>query len=271
MKQLLSIDTNPKTIKGQKYGFMTGVLYLAPADMAATKKLRINVCPMAVLAQCKVPCLNSAGRGAFNSVQKARIAKTRRFFTDRAGFMADMVWSVEALLRKAKRVHLTPIVRPNGTSDIRWELVSCVRNMGTKKNPNWVQFRNLMEAFPTVQFYDYTKITNRNLVQLRDAQTDKITSNGWPKNYDLTFSYSGVPEFQPIVAKAAANKLLQRIAVVFHDRNNLPKTFNVNGKKLRCVDGDDSDLRHTDSRGVVVALYAKGKARKDNSGFVVNN
>jgi len=270
MKQLLSIDTNPKTIKGQKYGFMTGVLYLAPADMAATKKLPINVCSMAVLAQCKVPCLNSAGRGAFNSVQKARIAKTRRFFMDRAGFMADMVWSVEALIRKAARAKLTPIVRPNGTSDIRWELVACSRNMGTKKNPNWVQFRNLMEAFPAVQWYDYTKITNRNLVPLRDMQTGKV-HGGWPKNYDLTFSYSGVLEFQPIIVKAQKNPLLKRIAVVFRDRNNLPKTFNVNGKNLRCVDGDDSDLRHTDPKGVVVALYAKGRARKDNSGFVVNN
>ncbi|MCG3772523.1 MAG: hypothetical protein JW384_03737 [Nitrosomonadaceae bacterium] len=271
MRQLLSIDTNPKTIKGQKYGFMTGVLYLAPADSASTPELPINVCPMAELAQCKGPCLNSAGRGAFNSVQKARIAKTQRFFTDRVGFMADMVWSVEALIRKAARAGLIPIVRPNGTSDTRWELVPCVRNMGTKKVPNWVKFRNLMEAFPTVQWYDYTKITNRKLVQLRDQRTGKIVSHGWPKNYDLTFSYSGVPEFQPTIAKAQKNPLLKRIAVVFHDRHNLPKTFSINGKHQKCVGGDDSDLRHTDPKGVVVALYAKGRARKDNSGFVVNN
>jgi hypothetical protein len=271
MRQLLSIDTNPKTIKGQKYGFMTGVMYLAPADLASTPQLPINVCPMAELAQCKTPCLNFAGRGAFNSVQKARIAKTQRFFTNRVGFMEDMVWSVEALIRKAARAKLTPIVRPNGTSDIRWEFISCWRDVGTKRVPNWVRFRNLMEAFPEVQWYDYTKIANRRLIELRDQVTGKIVSHGWPKNYDLTFSYSGVPEFQPIVAKAQKNPLLKRIAVVFHDRNNLPKTFSINGKHQKCVAGDDSDLRHTEPKGVVVALYAKGRARKDNSGFVVNN
>jgi len=281
MKQLLSIDTNPKTIKGQKYGYMTGVMYLAPADLAADPTdpnsilANINVCPMALLAKCKDPCLNSAGRGGFNSVQRARIAKTRRFFTDRAGFMADLVWSIEALIRKADRAGLIPLVRPNGTSDIRWELIPCVRNMGTRKVPNWVRFSNIMEAFPGVQFYDYTKIANRKLAQLRDAVTGELRG-GFPANYDLTFSYSDVPAFAPIVAKAQANPVLQRIAVVFRDRNNLPKTFKINTKdgkrkSFKCVDGDDSDLRHADPSGVVVALYAKGKARKDVSGFVVNN
>jgi hypothetical protein len=276
MRQLLNIDHNAKTIKGRKYGFLTGVLYLAPADSAATPELPINVCAMAELAQCKIPCLNSAGKGVFPSVQKARIAKTRRLMdpATREAFMAEMVWSVEALLRKAARERLTPVVRPNGTSDLRWELIPCVRNMGTKRVPNWVRFRNLMEAFPGVQWYDYTKIANRKLVQLRDARTGKIVSHGWPKNYDLTFSYSGVPAFLPVIVKAQANPVLKRVAVVFHDRHNLPKTFKLAAgatRALPCVDGDDSDLRHMDPRNVVVALYAKGKAKKDTSGFVVNN
>jgi hypothetical protein len=263
MKQLLSIDTNPKTIKGQKYGYMTGVMYLAPADLAADPTdpnsilANINVCPMAGLAKCKDPCLNGAGRGAFNSVQQARVAKTRRFFTDRAGFMADLVWSIEALIRKADRAGLIPLVRLNGTSDIRWELVQFDHKFVHGK----VRRVTLFELFPEVQFYDYTKITNRKNI---------------PNNYDLTFSYSDVPAFAPIVARAQANPVLQRIAVVFRDRNNIPKTFKINGvdgkrKSLKCVDGDDSDLRHADPSGVVVALYAKGKARKDVSGFVVNN
>lgn len=250
MKQLLSIDTNPKTIKGQKYGFMTGVLYLAPADLASTPGLPINVCPMAEMAQCKAPCLNSAGRGAFNSVQKARIAKTQRFanLATRDQFMVDLVYSVDALIRKAGRAGLVPLVRLNGTSDIRWERVPCMRD--------GVRYPSIMNAFPAVQFYDYTKTPNRK---------------GLPANYDLTFSYSGVPEFRPVVMKARANPVLKRIAVVFRDRHNLPKTFNIGGKWYECVDGDDSDLRHADPSGVVTALYAKGKARKDTSGFVVNN
>ncbi len=244
MKQLFSIDTNPKTVKGQKYGYMTGVLYLAPADSASTPELPINVCPMAVLAKCKAPCLNTAGRGAFNSVQAARIAKTRRFMLDRAAFMADVVFSICALIRKASKVHLIPLVRLNGTSDIRWEQEPCIRD--------GVEYPNVMIAFPQVQFYDYTKIPNRRNL---------------PANYDLTFSYSGVPEFQPIVKKAQVNAALRRIAVVFRSRASIPATFY--GRP--CVDGDDSDLRHVDPEGVVVALYAKGRARRDTSGFVVNN
>ena len=36
------------------------------------------------------------------------------------------------------------------------------------------------------------------------------------------------------------------------------------------VNGDESDLRFLDGSGVVVGLYAKGTARHDDSGFVVD-
>jgi hypothetical protein len=58
-----------------------------------------------------------------------------------------------------------------------------------------------------------------------------------------------------------------RIAVVFKDKYNLPNEF----MGLSVVNGDNSDIRHLDDNGVIVALYAKGKAKKDNSGFVVHN
>ena len=73
-KNIFSVSADAKTVKGQKLGYLTGILYLAPADLSG-----YQVCPMAKLAQCDGPCLNSAGRGAFNSVQIARIAKTRCF------------------------------------------------------------------------------------------------------------------------------------------------------------------------------------------------
>jgi hypothetical protein len=40
---------------------------------------------------------------------------------------------------------------------------------------------------------------------------------------------------------------------------------------LQCIDGDNSDIRHVDPKGVIVALYAKGKAKKDTSGFVIDS
>ncbi len=233
---MLSIDTNAKTIKGQRYGYMTGVLYLAPFDLSG-----YQVCPMAEIAKCHEPCLNTAGRGAFNSVQAARVRKTKLFFEDRAAFFAELIPSIRSLIRKAHAANLIPLCRLNGTSDIKWENVAF--------EYEGVEYQNVFEFFPDLQFYDYTKIPNR--------------STHIP-NYDLTFSFSGVVEFQPYVRKALGEGY--RIAVVFRDRNTIPAEF----LGTTCVDGDDSDLRHEDPHGVVVALYAKGRAKRDTSGFVVD-
>jgi hypothetical protein len=115
-------------------------------------------------------------------------------------------------------------------------------------------YANIMQALPDIQFYDYTKLANRKHI---------------PANYDLTFSYSGMPAYAPFVAKAVANG--ERIAVVFRDRA-IVNAMLSNGDTflgLPVVDGDDTDIRHLDPKGAVVALYAKGKARRDQSGFVV--
>jgi hypothetical protein len=234
---MLSIDTNAKTIKGQQYGYMTGVLYLAPYNLSG-----YNVCAMADVAKCHEPCLNSAGRGAFNSVQAARVRKTKLFFEDRAAFFAELIPSIRSLIRKAKAASLIPLCRLDGTSDIKWENVDFTFE--------GVHYANIFEMFPDLQFYDYTKIPNRRV--------DHIP------NYDLTFSYSGVVEFQPYVKRAIDQGY--RIAVVFRKREDIPAEF----LGTTCVDGDDSDLRHEDPHGVVVALYAKGRAKRDTSGFVVD-
>ena len=233
MKSILSIASDAKTIKGSTLGFLTGILYLAPSDISS-----YQVCPMAKLAQCEAACLYTAGRGAFTSTQKARIAKTKRFFEERESFMLDLEYSIKALVRKAKRENLTPLVRLNGTSDIVWE------------NIPFKNFDNIMQAFPEVQFYDYTKIPTRKNI---------------PANYDLTFSYSGVSSFKKAIVKAHANEKLARIAVVFDKVENFPSKFL--GRDV--LIGDNSDVRHLDSKNSIIALYAKGKAKKDKTGFVV--
>ena len=243
--QLFSISTNAKTIKGEKLGYLTGVLYLAPARLSG-----YQVCPMAAIAQCEEACLNKAGLGGvYTSIQKSRIAKTKRFFEDRDNFMRDIVKSIKGLIklsRKPRRVKgkfakaFQVLVRLNGTSDIRWELIPVTID--------GVTYANLMLAFPDIQFYDYTKLANRKNI---------------PSNYDLTFSYSGVKQYQPQVAKA--QKALMRIAVVFRHEKDIPKRF----IGLKCIGGDDSDVRHIERQNVVVALYAKGPAKHDTTGFVV--
>jgi hypothetical protein len=154
----------------------------------------------------------------------------------------QLIKNINSLIYKANKQGLIPLIRLNGTSDIKWE------NIGFDYQGK--SYNNIMELFPNVQFYDYTKIINRDNL---------------PANYDLTFSYSGKPEFMKYVNKAIEKNM--RIAVVFKDKHNLPNEF----MGLSVVNGDNSDIRHLDDNGVIVALYAKGKAKKDNTGFVVHN
>jgi hypothetical protein len=234
-KALLSVSSDAKTIKGETLGFLTGILYLAPANTT-----KWNTCSMAKLAQCDVACLNSAGRGAFSSVQQARVNKTTWFFTERDTFMQQLVVDIAKLIKKANKKGLQPLVRLNGTSDIRWESVAFTGVDG-------IEYVNIFAAFPDVTFYDYTKDANR-----KDL----------PSNYDVTFSYSGVEGFQPYVEKALLNNM--RMAVVFRKEKDIPTTF----MGIPVVSGDKSDVRHLDDK-VIVGLYAKGKAKLDTTGFVV--
>jgi hypothetical protein len=196
---------------------------------------------MAKTAKCDVACLYKAGRGAMNSVQTARINKTIWFFTEQNSFMQQLVVDIAKIIKKAKKKGLQPLVRLNGTSDIRWETVGFTDTDG-------IEYVNIFAAFPDVTFYDYTKIANRTEL---------------PSNYDVTFSYSGVEGFQPFVTKALLNNM--RMAVVFRKEQDIPATF----MGIRVVSGDKSDVRHLDDDGVIVGLYAKGKAKLDTTGFVV--
>ena len=235
-KMILSVSADAKTIKGQTYGYLTGILYLSPANLSG-----VQLCPLASLAGCEIACLNSAGRGAFNNVQLARLNKAKMFNHDRELFMKHLVFSIQRVVNKAAKLDLIPVIRPNGTSDVAWENIPATRN--------GIEYKNIFEAFPEVQFYDYTKIPTRSNI---------------PTNYDLTFSISGVESFKPIIAKALKNNNLMRYAVVFSHRERIPTTWG----NMKVIDGDNSDLRFLEHANTVVALYAKGKAKKDQTGFV---
>lgn len=235
-KSLLGFNTNAKTVKGEKIGYYTGILYLAPSDISG-----YQICPMAKKALCENPCLFTSGRGAFNNIRNARIEKTKYFFENRVNFMINLYKDIEKGIRKARKLNQELLIRLNGTSDIRWENVSFIYNGD--------HYNNIMECFPTVQFYDYTKIPNRiNL----------------PSNYDITFSFSNAITFQKYNDIAIKNR--NRIAVVFRHEKNIPKLF----KGLNVIGGDNSDVRHIEDKNVIVALYAKGKGKKDYSGFIVD-
>lgn len=226
----LAIGNNAKTIKSDASGeYLTAILYLAPADTVRG----INVCPMAIKAGCRDACLYTAGRGAFNNVQQARIKKTEAFRDDPVAFVDQLKDDIREALRKATRLGVKLAVRLNGTSDIAWE------------NLKGSDGQTIMEAFPAVQFYDYTKLPNRRV----------------PGNYHLTVSYSAANEAYAIKAIQS----VRNVAVVFRSRDVIPATFA--GRAV--IDGDATDLRFLDTSNVIVGLYAKGQAKRDTTGFVV--
>jgi hypothetical protein len=217
----LSVGSDAKTVKGEKEGYLTGILYLAPAQEAGGRTL----CPFST-AGCRAVCLYTAGRGGMKSVRDARVRKTLDFLRDPDAFVVKIKEDIELLIAQAKRKGMTPAVRLNGTTDIEWEKYG------------------IMDKFPDLQFYDYTKWPCGKRMSI-------------PKNYHLTYSFSEKPR---ATLDAIGWKMRGfNTAVVF--AGGLPKTFLVNTSDLPVIDGDLSDLRFLDPKGVIVGLKTKGKAR----------
>ena len=248
--ELLTIDNDPKTSKGRKLGYITGVQYLAPEKLASKALGKpVNLCAYASNG-CAEACLFTSGRGVFDDVRQARINRTILFMTDRSAYWEKLIRELQSLERKAKRENLKPVARPNGTSDVKWESTPVVINNVKIAN-------NIMELFPHIQFMDYTK-----------APYHKRPTESLPSNYDLTFSRSEKNEHE--VLENLRNG--RRVAVVYSTKphGTPPKRYHaVDGSRWKVINGDLSDIRFNDPNGVVVHLYAKGKARKDTSGFVV--
>lgn len=257
MTKLLTIDANPKTVKGNAQGYMTAVLHLAPANASG-----YQVCAMAELAGCIAGCLNTAGRGGIakgaavfetpagllpdNVIQAARIRRTRFYFEDREGFMAQLVREIGAFIRRAERKGLVPTVRLNGTSDIAWERVAFTYGE--------TEYASIFHAFPGVQFYDYTKHPKR-------------PGQAMPANYHLSLSYSGASQRFAKLTLCAHSQGAPLVMVV---RDNATKAQALE-RFPHAIDGDETDLRFLDAPGALVVLKAKGKARQDRSGFVVDD
>jgi hypothetical protein len=238
--KLLTIG-NPKMIKGMKQGYMTYILHLAPATLSG-----YNTCPKAT-AGCIAACLNTAGRGGMfkkgestNVIQQARIRKTKMFFENRLEFMALLVKDIELGIKQSEKKDLIPVFRLNGTSDISFEKYEVIRN--------GLEYENIFDAFSEVQFYDYTKILGRKVTGI--------------SNYHLTFSEADGNALDTLNAIRSG----MNVSTVFGIKKNSPMPDFWNG--MNVFNGEDSDLRFLDPKGVVVGLYAKGKAKKDVSGFV---
>lgn len=225
--KLLNIDNNYKTVKGQKYGYKTAILYLAPSTNSG-----YNVCPMASEG-CKQACLYTAGHGRFDNVKQGRINKTRWYIQERESFLIQLKKEIKNHVINCEKKGFIPCVRLNGTSDISWE------NLG------------VIQEFPSVQFYDYTKVYKRAL---------QFVNGQLPRNYHITFSLNESNRQKAIdILKKGGN-----ISAVF--RHELPKEY----QGYKVINGDESDLRFNDTPNSICGLIAKGEAKKDYSGFVLD-
>ena len=220
MFTLLS-TANPKIQKGTAKGYLSFILHLAPATLSGHE-----VCPKRTKG-CTDACLNTAGRGGMfkrgettNTIQKARVRKTKMYFDERDAFMAALEKDIAKGIKMAAKLGLKPAFRLNGTSDLSVE--------------KW----GIIEKFPQVQFYDYTKVLGRKIAHL--------------PNYHLTFSAADGNDAD--VAKALAQGM--NVTVVY---DKIPEGV---------YSADEDDLRFLDGAVGIIGLKAKGKAKKDTTGFV---
>lgn len=189
------------------------------------------LCPYRNVAGCAKPCLESAGMGVFSNVKAGRQRKSDWWHGDRAGFLDKLRKELTNFEKLCKRQGVKAAVRLNVLSDIPWEK------------------HGIPQEFPDIFFYDYTKNASR--------------LGKTPSNYELMFSYSNEPAYQKVVVKALKSDV--PMSVVF--RNGMPKYY----KGRRVIDGDASDLVNVKAGKVIVGLVAKGKAKKDEGNFVVDN
>lgn len=212
-------STSMKTRLSEEAGTLTYCVYLAPADMSG-----YNVCPCS--KWCRRFCLNASGLSCIdilagkNVIQKARVLKTIAFFEKKEAFMTCLITEINRARNRAKREGLNFAVRLNGTSDI---------------DPEEFVYEGkcILDIFPDVQFYDYTKVPARFRVAERHP------------NYDLTFSFDGHnwKTGQKFIMKGG------RVAVVF--AHELPKTFHG----YPVISGNEYDMRFLDPAGTVIGLH----------------
>lgn len=235
------VNSSAKIVKNQKYGVQTYIIYLAPANMSG-----YNVCPMAS-TYCIDLCLNRSGHngdmareveGSYSKIDLARIAKTKLYYENRLYWVEWVISEIKAHKAKAEKDGDQFSVRINGTSDISLDMM---------KNADGL---NLLELFPDIQFYDYTKVYRR-------LELTKTYSN-----YHLTFSFSGTNMIECMNALGDG----YNVAMVFE--KELPRTF----AGYKVVNADESDLRYLDEKNVICGLKFKrvrGKRDISSSPFVI--
>jgi hypothetical protein len=220
---------NPKIQKGTKMGYLSFILHLAPATLSGKE-----TCPKRTVG-CTAACLNTAGRGGmFKKGENTNVIQKARIRKTKMYFEQrdEFLATLEADIRKAIKFAE------------KQDLIPVFRLNGTS-DLSWEKYTvgstdmNLFQLFPNVQFYDYTKVLGRKVAQYF--------------NYHLTFSKADGNDSD------VAEALLQGMSVVaVYDA--IPAGV---------PSADETDLRFLDPKGIMLGLKAKGRAKKDYSGFVI--
>ena len=213
-------------------------IYLASADLSG-----FNVCPNS--EYCKDNCLNGSGHNMVNrlskkdTIDRSRTIKTRLLFANKEVFMRIMIHEIEKERKKAENNGTFFSIRLNCTSDI---------------NP--IAFtlngKNILEIFPDIQFYDYTKVLNRIALAKKYS------------NYDITWSIDGSEKNREIGLELLKNG--GRVAVVYGE-NDMPKTW----YGYECCNGDETDYRPSDIAPVCALKFKKTANNYVNGKFTLPN
>lgn len=227
--------SSAKIIKGEKLGYITGVCYLR-----SFKKIGgINTCSHAKIAQCFKPCLEHSGKMSLPTAIRARDRRLKLLIDNPQAFFSILIADIEKIERKAKREGKGTAYRLNGTSDLEWSRIK-------------INGKSIFELLPDLTWYDYTK-------------NPKIAESYREQGLSCTLSW--YPKLDPCFVREHLESG-GNVAIAYQPRGGLPDTQEINGREFRVIDGDISDLRFLDEKGVVVGLrykYATGKNAKQRN------
>lgn len=164
-----------------------------------------------------------------NRIQQSRLRKTNMLCANPAFTLALISAEIDKAKAKAVRDGFAFSVRLNGTSDLDYRKIK-------------LNGKNIFELHPDVTFYDYTKGARRFVNK--------------PANLHLTLSYTGRnwKECEALL-KAGGN-----VAMIFNvgKKDAMPTSY----AGYTVTDGDITDLRVDEAKGIIVGLRWKKIADK---------
>lgn len=224
------LSESAKIVKGEKFGYVTGVQYLPAAERVAGG----HTCSHSELADCAGPCLIKSGHMALPEAVEARADRLKLFLKDPALWFEIFKRECATLKRRADSIGFNKAGRCNGTTDLDWTRIL-------------FEGRSVFEHIDGIQWYDYTK--NPNLAQ-----------NYLRAGVSITFSW-----YKRADSKRVLELLDQGVNIAITYRDSVPEAQTILDRMVPVLDGDRHDLRFLDQRGHIVGLKYKFATMSKNA------